>query len=237
MNYFIIRADKTLGYTGFIDGSYTWKLPGIICPTCKAIWGAGGYAYPSVDLTSIESLGDFRKARAEPLEEYERLRELVRPLLPPGGVVNIGGDFGPFVGRGQGTFGAFVAPFPWILMARREAFDKLQAEGLRGLKGCRTEIRFRQRNSPELIEFEILPVARLHPDCLPARPPPCPRCGRDPVTFPKDCVLDASTAPEHLDLFRLLDFTNRLVCSERFVDACQRLGLDGLTFEPLPTRA
>jgi hypothetical protein len=25
-----------------------------------------------------------------------------------------------------------------------------------------------------------------------------------------------------------------IVCTERFVDACRRLGLDGLTFQPLP---
>ncbi|HYO59620.1 double-CXXCG motif protein [Archangium sp.] len=56
---------------------------------------------------------------------------------------------------------------------------ELEAEGLRGLKGCPTALRFRQRNSPELLEMELLSVGRLHPDCLPPnRKPSCLRCGR-----------------------------------------------------------
>ncbi len=235
MNYFIVDRDKASGYTGDVDGSYKWGLPGVICPLCKAIWG-GGYMYPSVDLTPVASLADFEKARAEPIEEYERLRELVRPLLPPGAVLTPGSEFGPFVGRGMGRFGPFVMPVPWILMMQREALEKLQAEGVQGLKGCRTELRFRQRTSPELLDLELLPVARLHPDCLPPRPPPCSRCGRDAVSLPKVRLLDAATAPSDLDLFRLIQFSGVIACSERFVDACRRLGLDGLSFQPLPLR-
>ncbi|PTL76695.1 double-CXXCG motif protein [Vitiosangium sp. GDMCC 1.1324] len=236
MNYFAVEKDRASDYTGFIDGSYKWSLPGIICPTCKAIWGGGGYMYPSVDLTPVTSLANFEKARAEPIEEYERMRELVRPLMPPGAVLCPGTQFGPFTGRGQGRFGSFVTPVPWILMVRREALEKLQAEGLRGLKGCPTFLRFRQRNSPELLELEILPVGDLHPDCLPRRPPPCARCGRDGVSLPDAPVLHTPTMPEHLDLFRLDNFPGLLVCTERFANACQRLGLDGITFQPLPTR-
>lgn len=36
-------------------------------------------------------------------------------------------------------------------------------------------------------------------------------------------------------LFRLRDFSTVLVCTERFHDACQRLGLEGVKFLPLPT--
>ena len=60
---------------------------------------------------------------------------------------------------------------------RREPLERLQAEGLRGLKGCRTELRFRKKNPPELLEMELLPRGNLHPDCLPGdRPAPCPKC-------------------------------------------------------------
>ncbi len=121
-------------------------------------------------------------------------------------------------------------------MAQREALEKLQAEGLRGIKGCRTELRFRQRSAPELFDLEVLPMGHLHPDCLPPRPPPCPRCGRDGVSFPDTPLLDTATLPEPLDLFRLENFPGMIVCTERFVDACRRLGLDGLTFHPLPIK-
>jgi uncharacterized double-CXXCG motif protein len=236
MDYFALEEDRSAGYTGEVDGSHKWGLPGLLhCPACNATWSGGSKSYPSVDLTPVATLADFEKARAEPIEEYERLCELVNPLLPSGAILQPGAEFGPLVGRAQGHFGPLVAPVPWLLLAQREALEKLQAEGLRGLKGCRTQLRFRQRNSPELLELEILPVGRLHPDCLPPnRKPPCPRCGRRGLTRPDDMLLDASTLPSHLDLFRLEDFSTTMVCTERFVDACRRLGLDGVTFHPLP---
>jgi uncharacterized double-CXXCG motif protein len=122
-------------------------------------------------------------------------------------------------------------------VVQREALERLQAEGLRGLKGCRTEIRFRQRNSPELLELEILPKGRTHPDCLPPdRKPPCSRCGRIGLKRPDDLLLDASTLPSDRDLFRLEDFSGVIVCTERFVDACKRLGLDGVAFHPVASK-
>jgi len=235
MHYFRIKEDKSSGYTGDVDASHKWGLPGVIsCPTCKATWGDNSKAYPSVDLTPVASLADFEEARAEPIEEYERLCELVRPLLPPGALLEPGAAFGPLVGKAQGRFGPFVSPYPWLLLAQREALEKLQAEGLRGLKGCRTHLLFRQRDSPELLELEILPAGRLHPDCLPPdREPPCPRCGRHGLSLPKVQLLDTATIPSHLDLFRLEDFSTVIVCTERFVDACQSLELGGVAFLPL----
>ncbi|PTL77501.1 double-CXXCG motif protein [Vitiosangium sp. GDMCC 1.1324] len=237
MHYFTVERDGSAGYTGDVDASHKWGLPGIICPACKATWSGGSKAYPSVDLTPVVALGDFEKARPEPAEEYERLRELVRPLLPPGAVLDPGSGMGPLVGSAQGRFGSLVSPYPWWLLVRREALEKLQAEGLRGLKGCRTQLRFRQRASPELLELELLPVGCAHPDCLPpGRKPPCTRCGRLGLILPHDLVLDATTLPSNLDVFRLRDFSTVIVCTEPFVDACQRLGLDGVTFRPLPTK-
>ncbi|WP_257459398.1 SitI6 family double-CXXCG motif immunity protein [Archangium lipolyticum] len=235
MRYFNIEEDRAAGYTGEVDAAHRWKLPGIMCSTCKATWSDGSKAYPSVDLTPVASLADFEKARAEPVDEYDRLCELIRPLLTAGAVLAPGGTFGPLVGRAQGRFGSLVSPYPWWLLVQREALERLQAEGLRGLKGCRTELRFRQRAAPELLELEILPVGRLHPDCLPPnRQPPCPRCGRDGLSLPEVRLLDAATLPSHLDLFRLEDFSTEIICTERFVDACHRLGLDGVSFHPLP---
>jgi uncharacterized double-CXXCG motif protein len=236
MRYFIVREDASAGYTGQVDAAHKWKLPGIICPVCKATWSDGTKAYPSVDLSPVAALADFEEARAEPAEEYERLCEVVRPLLPPGAVLEPGATFGPLVGRAWGRFGPLVSPYSWWLLARREALEALQARGLRGLKGCRTALRFRQRNPPELLELEILPAGRLHPQCLPPhREPPCSRCGRDGLSLPEHLVLDASTLPGHLDLFRLGDFSSEIICTERFVEACQRLEWDGIAFQPLST--
>jgi uncharacterized double-CXXCG motif protein len=237
MQYFIIDEDRSAGYTGFVDAAPKWGLPGIRnCPACKATW-SGSLAYPSVDLTPVIALADFETARAEPIEEYERLRELVRPLLPPGTVLKPGTMFGPSVGKAQGRFGPLVMNYSWVLMVQREALEKLQAEGLQGLKGCRIQVRFRQRNSPELLELELHPTGRTHPDCLPPhRNPPCSRCGRLGLRLPDELLLDTSTLPNDRDLFRLEDFSGVIVCTERFAEACQRLGLDGVAFQPVPSK-
>ncbi|QRN95096.1 hypothetical protein JRI60_39370 [Archangium violaceum] len=238
MHHFRIKQDRSLGYTGSVDAVHKWGLPGIFkCPACKATWSGGSKVYPSVDLSPVLSLADFEEARAEPIEEYERLCALVRPLLPPGAVLQPGAGLGPLVGNARGRFGSFASPDPWWLLVQREALEKLEAEGLRGLKGCRTELRFRQRNSPEFLELEILPQGRTHPDCLPSHhDPPCSRCLRFGLSLPDDLLLDASTLPNDRDLFRLEDFSGVIVCTERFVDACQRLGLDGVAFLPLPSK-
>ncbi len=239
MQYFRIRENKASGYMTSVDATHKWKLPGVLdCPACGSTWGDNSRAYPSVDLTLVASLADFEEARAEPIEEYERLCELVRPYLPPGALLEPGVAFGPLVGNAQGRFGPIIlSPCPWWPMVQREALEKLQAEGLRGLKGCPTQLRFRQRASPTPLELELLPVGRAHPDCLPPdREPPCPRCGRNGLSLPKPLLLDAATLPNHLDVFRLEDFSTVVVCTERFVEACQRLGFDGIAFLPLPAR-
>ncbi|HEX8820916.1 MAG TPA: double-CXXCG motif protein [Archangium sp.] len=237
MPYFVVEEDRSTRYTGIVDAAPKWGLPGIRnCPACKATWSAG-FSYPCVDLTPVASLADFEKARPEPIEEYERLCELVRPLLPSGALLEPGTTFGPSVGKAQGRFGPFVMPISWVLMAQREALEKLQAEDLRGLDGCRLQVRFRQRNSPELLELEILPMGRLHRDCLPPDyQPPCSRCGRSFIPLPDDLLLDVATLSRELDLFRLEDFSQVIICTERFVDACTRLGLDGVAFRPLPSK-
>ncbi|WNG53804.1 hypothetical protein F0U59_02630 [Archangium gephyra] len=238
MNYFRVKEDNSSIYTGRIEGRHKWGLPGIRnCPACKASWGTDARAYPSVDLSPVAALADFEEPRAEPIEEYERLCEVIRPLLPPGALLQPGATLGPLVGRAQGRFGPLVAPSSWALLAQRDALEKLQAEGLQGLKGCGTQLRFRQRNAPELLELELLPVGQLHPDCLPPnRKPPCSRCGRRGLTRPDDMLLDASTLPGHLDAFRLEDFSTVIVCTERFVETCRSLNLDGVNFHPLPMK-
>ncbi|KFA93349.1 double-CXXCG motif protein [Archangium violaceum] len=238
MDYFIIQEDRSAGYTGYVDASHKWGLPGVYCPLCQDSWSGGANVYPSVDLTPITALADFETSRAEPIEEYERMCELVRPLLPPGAQLEPGAGFGPLEGKAQGSFGQLFMYFDEVLLIQREALNKLQAEGLQGIKGCPTALRFRQRNSPELLELELLPVGRVHPKCLPPTPqPPCPRCGRLMHPLPDVLILDASTLPEHLDLFRLGDYCNVNICTGRFADACQRLGLDGVVFQPVEVAA
>ncbi|HSP81342.1 MAG TPA: double-CXXCG motif protein, partial [Myxococcaceae bacterium] len=98
------------------------------------------------------------------------------------------------------------------------------------------ELRFRQKNPPELLELEILPRGRLHPSCTPKRPPPCPKCGRDSFTLPEDPILDAASLPRDTDLFRLADFETVIIGSEQFVESVRRLELEDVAPRELPLR-
>lgn len=237
MRFYRLREDTTAGYTGDINAGSRWGLPGVMCPACGKTWADGGTAYPCVDLSQHPHQAEFEVPRPEPIEEFERLRELVRPLVPAGAPIPAGTELGPLVGSAWGTFGAFFFQNPWTLLARREVMEALQQAGVQGLKGCKPELRFRQKkNPPELVVLQLEPHGLLHPDCLPPRPPPCSRCGRDGFQLPENLLLDQASLPTHTDVFRLANFSTVLVGSERFKETVQRLSLDGILFLELPLR-
>jgi uncharacterized double-CXXCG motif protein len=173
----------------------------------------------------------------EDFAEFERLREQVRPLVPLGVHLWPGTGFGSMTGSARGEFGPLLLDHPWTLLMRPEPLQRLQAEGLRGLKGVRAELRFRKKNPPELLEMELLPRGQFHSDCLPERPPPCPKCERDGFTLPDEPILDAASLPQDLDLFRLADGLTMIIGTERFVEAVRRLGYEqDIAFRELPIR-
>jgi uncharacterized double-CXXCG motif protein len=237
--FFWMDEDKaaTKKHGGYFDAWHKWGLPGVKCHTCGVTWSSSGHEYPCVDLSRLPERGEFEKARPEPFPEFARLRELVRPLAPPNAVLPPGTGFGPLEGSASGKFG----PFAWLggllLLVRGDALERLQAEGVRGLLACPTALRFRQKNPPELLDLQIVPHGRLHPDCIPPDvPPPCATCGRHAFTRPDEPILDAASLPEHLDLFRVGNFATMVIGTERLKDAVHRLALDGIRFRELPTR-
>lgn len=239
MRYFDVRGLRDSLHTGDADGTRQWMLPGVRCPRCKAVWGTAGLIYPSVDLSQHPERKNLEEARLEEdFTEFERLREAVRPLIP-GQVLFPGTGFGPFQGSAQGRFGPLVFPTSWIMMMRREALEQFQAEGLRSLKGCQVELRFRQKkNSPELVELELLPLGLLHEDCIPLESrEPCPRCGRWGFSLPEKPILKDSSLPKEVDLFRLANFPTVIVATERFVEVVRKLWPEeGLELRELPVR-
>lgn len=236
--FFWVDEDRAVvdRYGGEAHGAHQWGLPGARCDTCGVIWSGAGHKYPCVDLSQLPEQREFLKARPEPFCEFARLRELVRPLAPPNAVLPPGTGFGPLTGTAFGK----LPVFSWVievLLVRRDALGCLQAEGVRGLLGCRTELRFRQKSPPEMLELQIEPHGRLHPDCIPPdEPPPCATCGRFGLTRPDEPILDAASLPPELDLFRVGNFATMVIGTERFMEAVRRLALDGLTFRELPTR-
>ncbi|MCY1018937.1 double-CXXCG motif protein [Pyxidicoccus sp. MSG2] len=237
--FFWLTEDRavTAKHGGEIDAWHKLVLPGVRCHACGVTWSDVGHEYPSIDLSQLPEHREFEKARPEPFPEFARLRELVRPLAPPNAELPPGTGFGPLVGRASGTFGPIVWVVGRKLLLRRDALERLQAEGVRGLLGCRTALRFRKKDAPELLELQIEPHGRLHPDCIPPDvPPPCPTCGRHGFRRPDEPILDAASLPPELDLFRVGNFATMMIGTERFMEAVRRLELDGITFRELRTR-
>ncbi|QRN98035.1 hypothetical protein JRI60_02875 [Archangium violaceum] len=235
--FYRLKEPRTSRYTGDINARHKWgSLPWLRCTECKDTWTGGFTAYPSVDLSSLPERDEYEKSRPEPLDEFVRLRERVRPLVMPGSQLLPGSTFGPLTGTATGTFSALYLHLLGAVLIRREALEQLQAAGVQGLRGFPTELRFRQKKHPELLELEIPAHGRLHPDCTPPRPPPCARCGLDSFRFPDDPVLDAASLPADTDLFRLSDFETIFIATERFVDTFRRLELDGADIHEVPVR-
>jgi uncharacterized double-CXXCG motif protein len=235
--FYWIRENETSGHTGDLHATYPWGLPGVRCPTCGVTWSAGVEAYPSVDLSGLPNHHEYEEPRPEPFEEFARLREWVRPLVPPGTPLEPGTKFGPLTGTASGSFGQFFLQNPWTLYLRAETLAALQREGVQGLKGCPTRLRFRKKNPPELLELELHPHGRLHPECIPTdAPPTCTMCGRLAFRRPESLVLDAATLPAHTDLFRLVDFPTVILCTERFAEAARHLEQCDLILRELPLK-
>ncbi|WP_044191219.1 double-CXXCG motif protein [Hyalangium minutum] len=238
MKFYHVGADEAPRYTGNLDAGHKWGLQGIeSCPECGVGGGVAGLQYPCVDLSSLAERKKFDDSWPVPFEEFTRLREVVRPLAPPWALLEPGAPFGPLEGTGSGYFGQLFMQNPWSLYARREALERLQAAALRGLHGCPIHVRFRVKRPPELLELQLELHGQFHPDCLPPdRKPPCPTCGHEPFDRPEPILLDAASLAGSPDVFRLRQGWTTIIATERFVNAVQRLELDGVTFRDLATR-
>ena len=238
MKFYWLDEVRVPRFSGSYNAANKWGLPGVHCPRCDAIWSDGSEKYPSVDLSQLPERDKYSARLEKDYTEFERLREQVRPLAPGGVPLRPGTKFGPLEGTATGEFGPLLLQNPWMLLMKREALEALQAAEVQGLKGCRTALRFRLKNPPELLELEVLPRGQLHPDCLPQdRSPPCTKCGRQGWKLPEAPILEAASLPKDLGVFRVGNFPTVLVGSEHFVEAARRLGFEqDVLFRELPVR-
>lgn len=242
MRFFRVRADASSRYTGDLNATHQWGLPGMQpCPVCGLGGATLGLEYPCVDLSSLPApeLKKLSNPAPVPLEELERLRELVRPLAPRNAVLEPGTEFGPLTGTGSGTFGQLFMQADWSLCMRDEALEQLRGSGVRGLQAGPVDVRFRGKNPPRLVNMQLDVQGRFHSSCLTwTRKPPCSRCGSSEVDgpMPDPIVLEGKTLPEDLGLFRLTDAPGIIIATEHFVEAATRLELDGAAFSEVEAR-
>jgi uncharacterized double-CXXCG motif protein len=240
VRFYAIEADTAPPYTGDIDGTHQWILPGVEpCPACRAGGGIGALNHPCVDLSSLpaEELKKLSDPWPVPRVELARLVELVRPFAPSGARLERGVHLGPLSGKGSGHFGSLFVFDSTALLIRREAWGQLQDAGLRGLeRTCSTRVRFRGKSPPELLEVQLELFGQAHQDCVsPKSKPPCLTCGYADIRYLSPLVLEATSLTGHLDVFQLHKELS-LIVSERFVDAVKRLELGGVKFREVEAR-
>ncbi|WP_186002118.1 double-CXXCG motif protein [Corallococcus sp. Z5C101001] len=235
MKFFELHPADGPRFTGYINGVHKWGLPGGLCPVCHASPGGLGEAYPSVDLSGWAHRQELAEARQVPLEEYERLRDLLRSQVPFEAPLLPGAEFGTLSGKASGKWGDLHLPDPWMLVMRRDALKRMRDDQGISLHASNIDLRFLGREEVDLLELELHCQGRLHDSCFPGgREPPCERCGRQGGRLPDAPMLDGRTLTTDSDLFRLRDYTTVIIASERFVDAVARLGLEGVVFKEVP---
>lgn len=206
-------------------------LPGFRCPGCGEGWATTGAAFPAVDLSGQPWAG-----RAVPdlveMDEFLELRALVLPFLPPGSDPQPGWAFGPLEGRASGRFGDFAWE-RWYPLLRRDRADALRAAGVRLPEGVAPRLAFRGGTGPELLELQVEPLADLAPESFaPGEADPCPRCGRRRRKL-LEPVIDGSSVPSGVDLFRPRVYSAFVIGTERLVEEVRRLGLTDVAFQEL----
>lgn len=218
-----------------VHDSRRWSLPAVRCPTCGLIWSGTALSLPCVDLLQHPVAAKLATPRVEEdFNEFIRLREAIRPLVPKGLNLEPGTALGPAVGPAKGTeFGDLTMGFPWMMLARPKGMEFLKAAGLRGIEAGPTDFEF-EGHSQRVFELQIEPFGRVHPDCLPPdRHPPCPTCGRTGLPLPQPLLLDRASLPDDRDIFRLADYDQVIVVTECFVEVAKRLGSHDLGFTEL----
>jgi hypothetical protein len=87
------------------------------------------------------------------------------------------------------------------------------------------------------MELEMESHGLFHPDCLPpVNAEPCGTCWGYDYDVPEQPVLDKTSLPEHLDIFRLRNRHGFIVLNERFADTLRRLGFEEYALRELPVR-
>jgi len=212
-------------YDNLVEARHRWGLPGVKCDSCGATWANVGIAYPTADLSLLGNLARFTKSPPVPWAEFEELRRLVLPHIPPGAPTPPGTGLGPLHGKARGSFADVVWPSPWTVLIREQALIALRKSEVRPLNGAVSHLRG-PADLPALVELELEPRGRLaagaHSAAL-----PCAVCGRQPVTRPSDVTIERSSIPDDRDIFRLTDLTTMIVGTERAVRAFADLRLTG----------
>lgn len=190
-----------------------------------------GVEYPAIDLSSLPTINRYLDRRPVSVEELNALRLPVKSLLHPDAITPPGTDFGPLIGKAWGKFGDFAWLNPWTMLMRRSTFETLDSNGVRLPKlGIKPDLKFRSKSYPDLVEPQVELLADLFPASFsPSESMNCLACGRNPKRIER-FIIDGSSVPSHVDLFRSRDHPTKILATENFVDVVQKFNMTDIMF-------
>ncbi len=144
-------------------------------------------------------------------------------------------DLGPLVGTAQGDFGDFAWVGLWTLLIKHDALEKLLEAGVKVPKAAPTQLTFRKKNPPLLLELEIEPAVKIHNVRQGKASDKCIKCGREEIRRPPVIEIEASSFPSEVDIARGEDLTTAIFVSERFANAVTKLKLSNAVFREVKT--
>lgn len=234
MKLFCVKPDDLYWgrqYKYQIDASHKWGLPGVNCDICGNTWAMTGVIYPAVDLSNLPNEKRFRKAHVVSVAEYLTSQRYISNLFSSTLFLPPGTEFGPMVGKAWGKFGDFAWTNPWTMLMQRKTYEMLTSKGiLLSPQYSTPELIYRAKSTPDLVEPQIEPMARMAKSAFtPVDTSICSFCGYDPHKLHK-LIVEASSIPINLDLFRSRDHPTHIFATERFVEEIKILQLSDISF-------
>jgi uncharacterized double-CXXCG motif protein len=221
VKYYLIRKPKSVRSLD-LPLKRKWGLPGVQCYVCGATWAATGQIYPAVSLSSLDNSLDYAEPRVVPLDEFQRLRESLSPVLPAGLWPLPGCQFGPLSGEIPSHLEGIVWFVPWIILISHELEIPFR-RSFPTVPLVPVEAPPKHTRPDPLFELHIEAKGYLIAELGSRSIEPCRGCGRRAFSRSStySLVLDQATLPSDSDFFRILDLPTNIVCNDRFKDFCE----------------
>lgn len=87
---------------------------------------------------------------------------------------------------------------------------------------------FCEKDHDSFCELQVEPFVFIQ--SADAQGTPCGACGHTQLALPDQMVVDQSSVPEHVDVFRARNFTTVVLATKAFRDLTNELGLTGIEF-------
>ncbi len=229
MTIFRLKARNNM-----IDAANKWDLPGTRCPECGNLWADSELAYSHINLPDSVKPKPYKKPWPVPWKRYEELAGPIRALVPAHLPLRPGTSFGPLEGDMAGPLTGFAWAWDWRCLVRKGILEKLNEKLGASIQAVPAKIKSRRTEKPDYLELVALPFALLsekskqtleHTDC--------PKCFRCLAAYEDPVEVKRSSLPKQKHIFRILELSSFVLCSEQFRQAVQDLNLENINFAPI----